>query len=420
MSIKTSIRMLAYRWLARAIAALFPRGDGELPRARAAAPRVWFHGASAGEWEGLTPVVEEWCKPTDSGDDERAVLTVFSRSGQGKVETLRSRLRAEAAGRSPREGYWHQALAAWRPRAFVTWKYDLWPDLLAALSELGIPLIVVGGSARRSLKLVDWLSALLGFRPPRTYVLPFSETDRAGLLAWAQARGWLETGPIVVDSRWERVLDLAQRRHERADALWRRFGDSPKPAAILAQVWPEDLQFWAETGALAVAQGAFQLWVVPHQVDEASIARLKDWLRREGVRFTSSRSSGSHLVGGGETECVLVDEMGALNGLYPHMSWAYVGGGFGRGIHSVVEPAAHGIPIAVGDRRTDRFPEVALLTELGQLRVLGAGRDLLAWLDQRLAHPRDPGAAAWRAGHERRRGGGAGIVAQIRTWLNKH
>ena len=66
----------------------------------------------------------------------------------------------------------------------------------------------------------------------------------------------------------------------------------------------------------------------------------------------------------GSRPCVLVDEMGFLSELYGAADWAYVGGGFGAGVHSTIEPAIQGIPILIGPVRADHF------TEIGQLQPL--------------------------------------------------
>jgi 3-deoxy-D-manno-octulosonic-acid transferase len=165
-------------------------------------------------------------------------------------------------------------------------------------------------------------------------------------------------------------------------------------------------------------------------VDPEGVAAIKDALRREGIHFVStgaSRAQGGQIQGvirnvmggGADCDCVLVDELGILNGLYPAMSWAYVGGGLGRGIHSVIEPAIHGLPIATGPRGTEKFPEADQLVQQGQLAILRSPAALVEWLSERRGGADDVQPPEWRVRNESRRGGGAGIVAQVRSWLNR-
>ena len=72
--------------------------------------------------------------------------------------------------------------------------------------------------------------------------------------------------------------------------------------------------------------------------------------------------------------------MGFLSELYSAADWAWVGGGFGKGIHSTLEPSIHGIPVGVGPRGTSQFAEVEALTGSGQLSVVSSSSDLGCWV----------------------------------------
>ena len=87
-------------------------------------------------------------------------------------------------------------------------------------------------------------------------------------------------------------------------------------------------------------------------------------------------------AGGILPRAILVDEMGFLAELYAHADWAYVGGGFGSGIHSTLEPAAAGIPICCGPARVDVFAETRGLRKSAQLTVIEDASGFASWIDR--------------------------------------
>lgn len=124
------------------------------------------------------------------------------------------------------------------------------------------------------------------------------------------------------------------------------------------------------------------IWLVPHQVSDSAIRSLLEAGGLDESAILRSRGLGSALSLDRHSNWkVLVDEMGILSELYASADWAYVGGGFGaRGVHSTIEPGLHGLPIAIGASKADRFPEIAEMSGIGQLTLLEGATALSAWL----------------------------------------
>jgi 3-deoxy-D-manno-octulosonic-acid transferase len=85
----------------------------------------------------------------------------------------------------------------------------------------------------------------------------------------------------------------------------------------------------------------------------------------------------------GPTTCILVDETGVLSELYASADWAYIGGGFGDGVHSTIEPALHGIPISCGPGGAEKFAEIEDLKQSGQLSMVRSTEELASWLKEK-------------------------------------
>src|SRR5208282_542723 len=97
----------------------------------------------------------------------------------------------------------------------------------------------------------------------------------------------------------------------------------------------------------------------PHQIQAENVAALEQDLVRSGLKvLRTSKLKGPELVARQDGTVILGDELGFLSELYAAVDWAYVGGGFGVGVHSTIEPAIHGIPIACGPKNAEKFPEI--------------------------------------------------------------
>jgi 3-deoxy-D-manno-octulosonic-acid transferase len=339
--------------------------------------RIWFHASSVGELESLWSVIANWSKrPGES------IITIFSDSARQHVKLLSGEFSSERQGEllftgySPWEGNWSECLRRAAPDVFVTAKYEAWPELWASLAELDIPLVIVGAKDRRSLRLGRRICTLLGSRLPQMVFMVGSHDDKSSLQALfpnAQIH-------IADDPRWDRVRERSERGNPRAKDLVRKFAGLPKPWGILGSIWPEDLEIWRDL--LKTTHST--LWLVPHRADLRHLEQIEQELRRCGVPwlrtscfFETEKQDSLECPAGA---CILVDEVGFLSELYSSADWAFVGGGFGAGVHSTIEPAIHGIPIAAGPRGSEKFPEIQVLKSSQQLTLVHDQVALEKWL----------------------------------------
>jgi len=337
--------------------------------------RVWFHAASVGELESLWPVVIATAEK-----DAEIILTVFSESAWSSVERLKQALlnyqcRVVYVGYSPWEGKWKEALERMAPTLFITAKYEAWPDLWLSLEELRIPLAIVSARARKSLRIAKWVCERIGGKLPQLYLFACLESDvppLKDLFPKASIQ-------VVGEPRWDRAFARSEQGSHRAQELMNTYRKLKRPWGVMGSAWLEDLEFL--DSALKKMPGS--LWVVPHQVDSQSIRKIEKFLISRGLRPLRTTEPGlesSEELNGREPPCLLVNEMGFLSELYAQADWVYVGGGFGDGIHSTIEPAIQGVPIAVGPRGTQKFSEVQALTQTGQLRILARSCQVDEWL----------------------------------------
>jgi len=378
-------------------------------------PVGWFHASSVGELEMLIPLIESWSAlTTESGERVGVIVTIFSESAEGALKKFDAELRTKGVrllfgGFAPWEGEWEAALAQVRPDFFVTARYEAWPELWMSLSDLEIPLLIAGARARSSLKWAKRVCAWVGTAPPKIQFCTVGREDIAELEAQFPGSRVAVTG----DPRWERVRERALRGNARAKEITEKARELARPWGVLGSFWAEDLKIW--DGVIRNRAWKGTLWVVPHKTDEAHVAELETILKAAKLKHlkTSQFSNAREIAG---LDCVLVDEMGFLAELYSSADWAYVGGGFGQGVHSTIEPAIQALPVACGPNRAEKFPEIALLSAQGMLTVLGTPEELTSWLSTlESAAAQRP---RWKEFVSKQLGASERLLGQILPWVS--
>ena len=121
----------------------------------------------------------------------------------------------------------------------------------------------------------------------------------------------------------------------------------------------------------------WKLIVAPHEIDEAALRRTESRFPAESVLRYSNLSDSSptgHRV-------LLIDNIGMLASLYHHGRIAYVGGAFGSGLHNILEPAAHGLPVMFGPKYA-KFNEARELLTRGGVASIATSEQLIEQFQQ--------------------------------------
>jgi 3-deoxy-D-manno-octulosonic-acid transferase len=270
----------------------------------------------------------------------------------------------------------------------------LWPNLIWTAVERKVPLAqaccrLAGGSARMELPA----RALTGrlYREFRA-IAAVTDEDAALLLG-------MGVSPDAVRVTGDTRIDVSIARVEEALALppaWEPPAGAG-PLVVAGSTWPADEAVVLPAVArLRARHPCLVAVVVPHEPSEAAVARIerrarelgldaRRMTRRDGGASAGRADDGAGLPGNGwGPPIVIVDRVGLLYRLYRVADATYVGGGFGGAVHNTVEPAAHGVPIAVGPDHGDPA-EVAALEQAGALATVATADALAArwgeWLD---------------------------------------
>lgn len=304
----------------------------EMRRRRTPGERyIWFHAASLGEFEQGRALME---RLRASHPEYKIALTFFSPSG---YEVRKGYAGADVVTYLPldRPRNVRAFLDALQPEMAVFVKYEYWGNFLFSLKERGVRTYVV--------------SAI--FRPDQVFFRPYGglfvrmlgcftkiyvQDERSRQLLSGVG---IESVEVTGDTRFDRVADIVRWAEELPVAA--AFAGEGRPVVVAGSTWPQDEELLARF--ISVNKDHLRMIIVPHEVSPSRISELCSRLRCSFALYTQTTPEEA-----GKADCLVVDTVGILSSLYRYGRVAYVGGGFGAGIHNTLEAAVWGIPVVWG------------------------------------------------------------------------
>jgi 3-deoxy-D-manno-octulosonic-acid transferase len=326
-----------------------------------ARPLVWFHAASVGEGLQAESVLVDLLQ---LHPEAQYVYTHYSPS----AEPLARRLPVDAADYLPYDlpPAVEHLLESLTPSLIVFSKLDLWPELATRAASRGVTVAIVAATVSPGSGRLRWpVRALLreGYRAV-TVAAAVSDEDAGRLARLGVVPDRIR---VLGDPRFDSVVRRVS-QVGRDDPLL-RFGHGA-PTMVAGSTWPGDEAVLLAAYSRAQAyRPDTRLILVPHEPTEGHLGAVEQTARSAGLPSPVRLSTAA-----GPVPFLLVDRVGVLAALYGAGSMAYVGGAYGRaGLHSVLEPAAWGVPVAFGPRWSESR-DAALLLEAGAAEALPADR----------------------------------------------
>ncbi len=317
---------------------------GAMPEPPADKSVIWMHCASSGEFEQGRPIVEYIVRQITPRP--YVVVTFFSPSGWERYQQSYSV--ADWIGPLPFDLPW--VMKKWietlNPLAVFFVRYDLWPNFLHLLRKRNIPTYLLDSHVHSygGLRWV-WQKYLLRHF---THIFVQTAEDQAFL----RKEGFSEV-TLAGNSRALRVQQIREQWIPISgiqEWIGNRF------CIVAGSVWTEDVRFLAR--AYAQLRGLDIRWIlVPHEVRPQSIEQIRHWWPAPVLLYSQSEWPERY-------HTLVIDTMGLLAYLYAYAHLVWVGGGFGAGIHNILEPAVYGKVVFFGPRY-ERFPEAHELIKLG-------------------------------------------------------
>lgn len=313
---------------------------------------IWFHASSLGEFEQGRPMME---KIRREHPEYKILLTFFSPSG---YEVRKNYTGADVICYLPFDTPYRvrKFLNLANPAVAIFIKYEFWSNYLHELKRRGIPVYIVSAIFRREQLFFRWYGG--SYRKVlHCFTRLFVQDDRSAALL---ARYGIRNVTVAGDTRFDRVLDVRSQARELPNV--ERFTDDGKGGKALTLIagssWPQDeeilIPYFNEHPEM-------KLIIAPHEIHHEHLIYIESLLKRPSVRLSDVKQDASLLEG---KDCLIVDSFGLLSSIYRYGTIAYIGGGFGAGIHNTPEAAVYGIPVLFGPRY-HKFKEARDLISVG-------------------------------------------------------
>jgi 3-deoxy-D-manno-octulosonic-acid transferase len=320
--------------------------------------KIWFHSASMGEFEQAKPIISIIKKIFP---EIKIIVSFFSPSGyennlKYKYADIITYIPFDSASKS------QKFLEIVKPDIAVFMRYDVWPNYIWKLRKNNIPSFLVDATMSKNSKRK--LPAVKNFHhhlfSSFTEILSVSKEDADNFTEFDLPDVKIGVGG---DTRYDQVYNKSL--NAKAKNILRPELLKDKKIFIAGSSWKGDEEqiFPAFLKLLEYEKNLLMI-LVPHEPTETNLEEIEEELKDKVsfIRFSSLTDYTNENV-------IIIDCIGLLVSLYSYGHVAYVGGGFGDGVHNVLEPAIYGIPVMFGPKNSNS-------QEAQTLKQIGAGFEI--------------------------------------------
>lgn len=299
---------------------------------KAGEERVWFHCASLGEFEQARPLIKAY---RVAHPHQKIVLTFFSPSGyeirkhyQGVDYVFYLPLDTPSNAKK-----WLQAI---QPQKVFFIKYEFWRNILYQLHQQQIPTYLVAGTFREKQVFFKWYGGF--FKQILSYFTHLFVQNQQSLQLLQKHQ--IKHCTYAPDTRFDRVFQTAQT----APTLpfIEQFKNN-KQLLVLGSSWPADEALFAQL--FPQVPPNYKLLIAPHEINEAHLQQIEQLWQGQCIRYSVGTKKAALLQ---EQPILIIDNIGMLSTIYQYSDITYIGGGFGVGIHNILEAAIFGMPLLFG------------------------------------------------------------------------
>ncbi len=326
---------------------------------------IWVHVASLGEFEQGRPIIE---RIRELKPDHKILLTFYSPSG---YEIRKNYAGADYVCYIPADlpHLVKRFLDIAHPEMAIFVKYEFWLNMLSEMKARSMRVFLV--------------SAI--FRSNSVFFRPWGELWRVALDTYEtifvqdEASQRLLAGlgydNVVVggDTRFDRVAEIARNSHK--IELVERFKGNSR-LFVAGSTWGPDEEILLD---IIEANPEIKFVIAPHEMEQERIASLQSRITHTALRYTEyvERADDAAVA---SAQVLILDTVGILSSVYSYAEWAYIGGGFGVGIHNTLEAATFGLPLAFGPNY-QRFKEACDMISIGVASSVNDAESLRAWFE---------------------------------------
>ena len=313
---------------------------------------IWFHAASLGEFEQGRPLIERIRKEYPQ---YKILQTFFSPSG---YEVRKNYDGADIVCYLPMDtpGNAKKFVDLVNPSMAFFVKYEFWQNYLNALYHKGIPVYSVSSIFRPNQIFFRWYGK--SYRQVlKTFEHLFVQNEESKKLL--ENIGVMNT-TVVGDTRFDRVLDICAAAKQLP--LVQKFKGNAL-TFVAGSSWGPDEDIFIR---YFNAHPEMKLIIAPHVVNDSHMKEIMSKLQRPCIRYTQATEENVQ-----QADCLIIDCYGLLSSIYRYGEISYIGGGFGVGIHNVLEAAVYSIPVIFGPNNKKFREAQHLLANKGGFEING-------------------------------------------------
>ncbi len=317
---------------------------------------IWFHASSLGEFEQGRPMIERF---RAEHPEYRVVLTFFSPSGYRSAQNYQQ---ADVVCYLPFDTPCNvkRFIDIVNPKMVFFIKYEYWLNFLFALKKRSIPTYIISAIFRKE---QVFFRSWGGFyrRALRCFTRLFVQNEASKSLL---ASIGIDNVTVAGDTRFDRVIKISEQA--RMLPLVEAFVEGDKRIFIAGSSWGADEAVYMPYFNTHMG---WKLIIASHEVNEERIKAIEEQVQGLCVRYSLATLEEAR-----SAKCLIIDCFGLLSSIYRYGNVAYVGGGFGVGIHNILEAAVYGVPVFFG-------PNNAKFQEAQQLKACGGGIEITSAAD---------------------------------------
>ena len=336
---------------------------------------VWFHCSSVGEFEQARPLIE-WYK--GSRPQTRILLTFFSPSG---YELRKNYSLADWVFYLPLDTIPNarRLVKAIKPKKLIFTKYDLWNNLIRRARKAGCEIYLISAIFRSFQPFFKWWGGFFRRMLKCITVIFVQDEESKNLLSTI---GIKDNVIVSGDTRFDRVEKIAS--ESKHFPVIENFAKDCF-TIVAGSTWQPDDELIAQ---VMKNFSKVRLVVAPHEIHKERIEKLLQIYEPYGtVRYSEVEEDADREMVSENPQSIaegkrvlVIDCIGILSSLYRYADFAYIGGGFGVGIHNTLEAAVYGVPLAFGPNYR-KFQEAIDLIECNGSTSVSSASELYQVID---------------------------------------
>ena len=312
---------------------------------------AWFHCASLGEFEQGRPVIERFKQTFPA---YVIVLTFFSPSG---YEVRKNYTGADFICYLPTDtpSNARDFIEKINPTIAFFVKYEFWYNYLTILHKKQIPVISFSAIFRPNQIFFKWYGEF-----HRNILTNFDHifVQNQASFILLQNIG-IQNVTVGGDTRFDRVAEIVKKSHKHI--VVNSF-KADKPLLIIGSCWQEDFEIFAPF--LNNFTKELKVIIAPHEINKKQIDNWIKVLKGNTIKFSDIAEVEFDYENPFLYKTLIIDNIGMLSDLYREADFAWIGGGYGKGLHNILEAATFGLPIFFGNKNYKKFQEAVDLEEL--------------------------------------------------------